>query len=368
MVFENIKWIENKSLVTIIDQTQLPIKKVIKEITSIEQMWEAIKMLRVRGAPLIGVSAGYGLLLGLIELNKSNISDFDLYFDKIFESIEYIKTSRPTAVNLFWVADQFKSLTTKIKNDFEISNSDNKCLNIKQTEILKDICYKKFMNLAIKIHNDDKNMCEQIGEHGLELLENGDSILTHCNAGSLATSAWGTALAPIYKAYDKGYDITVYSDETRPLLQGSRLTAYELIDKGIKTYTICDDMAGYVMKLGKISKIIVGADRIALNGDFANKIGTYSVAILAKFHNIPLYVAAPSSTFDFNIESGNDIPIEERGKEEIIHGYGKQTAPENVNIFNPAFDITPANLVTAFITEKGIIKPPFKDKFKNLLS
>lgn len=374
MVFETIRWLDNKNVAKIIDQTLLPVEKKFKIISNVNEMWEAIKMLRVRGAPLIGVSAAYGVALAVIEANsKISISSEDYeefeivlneYFDYILKQIDYLSTSRPTAVNLFWALERMKKTLLSIKKDVKPSKSQ--CVSIKDFEIIKKITLKKILNEAKAIHNEDANMCEMIGIHGEKLINDGDSILTHCNAGSMATSAWGTALAPIYKAFENGKKITVYSDETRPLLQGSRITAYELLDKGIETYTITDNMAGFVMKLKKVNKIIVGADRICSNGDFANKIGTYSVAILAKFHNIPFYVAAPSSSFDFSLKNGSQIPIEERGREEIINGFGKQTAPNNVKIFNPAFDVTEASLVTAFITEKGIIYPPFDKNFEIL--
>lgn len=374
MVFETIKWLDDKNVIQIIDQTYLPVEKKFKIISSTEQIWEAIKNLRVRGAPLIGVSAAYGAVLAVIEANNNfsllNEDNFDFkilindYFNFILDKIKYISTARPTAVNLFWALNRIKNRLLKLKK--EISPSNSSCTSIKEFEIIKNIILKKILEEAKNIHSEDALMCEKIGIHGEKLISDGDSILTHCNAGSMATSAWGTALAPIYKAFEKGKKIKVYSDETRPLLQGSRITAYELLDKGIETYTITDNMAGFVMKLKKVNKVIVGADRICSNGDFANKIGTYSIAILAKFHNIPFYVAAPVTTFDFNLKTGKEIPIEERGKEEIIRGFGKQTAPDNVKIFNPAFDVTPFNLVTAFITDKGIIYPPFEENFNIL--
>jgi methylthioribose-1-phosphate isomerase len=220
---------------------------------------------------------------------------------------------------------------------------------------------------ALKIIKEDKDISRKMAEHGARLLDNGDTILTHCNAGGLATADYGTALGVIYKAKEMAKHIRVYADETRPLLQGSRLTAWELMKNGIDVTLICDNMAAEVMKEGRIDKVIVGADRIAANGDTANKIGTYGVALLAMAHNIPFYVVAPISTFDLTLKSGDEIPIEERGRDEIIAGFGKRTAPRNVRVYNPAFDVTPAKLITAIVTEKGILKPPYKKSIKKLI-
>ncbi|MCX8059368.1 MAG: S-methyl-5-thioribose-1-phosphate isomerase [Spirochaetes bacterium] len=372
MKFDVLKWDKETRKLKIIDQTLLPIEKKIIELTKTEEVIEAIKKLKVRGAPLIGVAAGFGAVISYYEVIKElkinidndniSIDKINNYLDKIkdkfLEKINLIKSSRPTAYNMFFILDQIITYFNDMILSFKSSY---------QNTIFKKSDFNNFieyigLNLQKKaqfFQSEDESLCEKIGEYGINLINDGDTILTHCNAGSLATSAWGTALAPIYKAFEKGYNITVYCDETRPLLQGARLTSYELNEKGINTYVICDNMAGYLMQLKKIDKIIVGADRICKNGDFANKIGTYSIAVLAKYHNIPFYVAAPYTTFDLKLEEGKQIPIEERDKNEIIFSFNKQIAPLNINVFNPAFDITPNQLVSAFITDKGIFYPPY---------
>jgi len=309
-------------------------------------MVEAIKVLRVRGAPAIGVAGAFGVYLGIKDFSeKESITAFYNHLDEISRKII---SARPTAVNLPWAVERIKR---------EARRSGNTIAEKKQ--IVFDI--------AKKILEEDRQMCLAIGRHGYEILKIYNTILTHCNAGGFATTEYGTALAPIYYAKDKGKNIKVFADETRPLLQGARITAFELINNNIDVTLICDNMAADVMRKKMIDAVIVGADRIALNGDTANKIGTYGLAVLAKAHNIPFYVAAPSSTFDLSIENGNFIPIEQRESEEIIFCYGKQIAPRNVKVYNPAFDVTPAELITAIITEKGIICQPLKEEIKKNL-
>lgn len=326
--------------VIILDQTQLPTKKLFIEVKNVEQMWEAIKSLRVRGAPLIGCAAAAGMYIGAKEYY--NEPNFKL---KLKEIKDYLASSRPTAVNLFWALDRVWKKIENLENKDEIVNT--------------------LLEETKAIIEEDINLNRKIGEYGLEVIKDNDRILTHCNAGSLATSYYGTALAPIYIGKEKGYNFTVYVDETRPLLQGARLTAWELKESGIKTIVISDNMAGWVMKNKMIDKIIIGADRIAANGDTANKIGSYSLSILAKYHNIPLYIAAPYSTIDMSLKSGDQIPIEERDKKEIIYYRDCQIAPEDVDVFNPAFDVVPHENITAIITDKGIIYPPFEENLKN---
>lgn len=337
-MINTIKWTD--SGIEIIDQRLLPNEYKVITLTTLESVWDAIKTLAVRGAPAIGVAAAYGVLLAM---QKADVSDRTAYFTKLDSVIEYLGSSRPTAVNLFWAMD-------KLRKEMLLSD--------KETPADLNIALEA---LAHSVFNDDLAMGKAIGEAGNAILEDGDTILTHCNAGGLATSGMGTALAPMFTAHNNGKKIKVFADETRPLLQGSRLTAWELMQENIDVTLICDNMAGFAMKLGKIDKVIVGADRITANGDTANKIGTYTVAAMAKRNNIPFYVAAPSSTFDLSLETGQEIPIEERKAEEITCGFGKQTAPDDVKVYSPAFDVTENELVTAFITEKGLIYPPFAE-------
>ncbi|RCS50622.1 S-methyl-5-thioribose-1-phosphate isomerase [Bremerella cremea] len=322
----------------LIDQTRLPVELIYLDCRDVETVWEAIKMLRVRGAPAIGIAAAYGVIVGLQTATDKSPEEFEARF---YEVVEYLAGSRPTAVNLFWALDRLKARYAAEK---EAGKST--------AEI-----HAALLAEARFIHEDDRQVCRAIGKHGAELIQPGHGILTHCNAGGLATADYGTALAVMFTCHDQGKDIHVFVDETRPLLQGSRLTAWELMQRNIPATLICDNMAAQVMKEGRISAVITGADRIAANGDSANKIGTYGVAVLAKAHGIPFYIAAPISTFDLSLPTGDGIPIEQRDPVEIIHGMGKQTAPENVQVYNPAFDVTPAGLIAGIITEKGVISP-----------
>lgn len=330
----------------LIDQTRLPLSFELIECRDVETVWHAIKRLSVRGAPAIGVSAAYGVVIGMQSATQSTGIDFDTQLNEV---VEYLAGSRPTAVNLFWALDRMKSVSDQTSG---LESSDRLI---------------RLLEEAQAIDQEDRVMCDQIGINGAELLTDGMGVLTHCNAGSLATAGNGTALSVFYAAKKMGKEIHVYADETRPLLQGARLTTWELMQRDIPVTLICDSMAGWVMKEGKIQAVVTGADRIAANGDAANKIGTYSVALLANAHNIPFYVAAPSSTFDFNLMSGEEIPIEEREPEEITCGFGTRTAPENVDVYSPAFDVTPAELISALITEKGIISPVSRGNIKEVL-
>lgn len=336
---------ETGSLV-ILDQTLLPNEKKYLHLTEQEEIWEAIYSLRVRGAPAIGIAAAFGAYLGI---KNSQASTYDELYAEFQQVKDYLASSRPTAVNLFWALDRMEA---RLKKEAGKSVTEIK-------EALKQE--------AEAIRQEDEQVCEAIGKHGLTLLQPGWGVLTHCNAGTIATAKYGTALAPIYLGHEKGYNFQVYADETRPLLQGARLTAWELQEAGIDVTLICDNMASIVMKEGKIQAVLVGCDRVAANGDTANKIGTSGVAILAKYYKIPFYVCAPLSTIDLNCRTGQDIKIELRPGEEITtKWYAKPMAPEGVKTYNPAFDVTDHELITAIITEKGIAYPPYTDTLKEL--
>lgn len=343
-----IEWLgETDGCLSLLDQTLLPSEMKTIECRSVEQVVEAIRSLRVRGAPAIGVAAAYGVVVGLREFATTDRARFD---ERLRDVIQQLAASRPTAVNLFWALDRQRKVAERSATAGPV-------------EVLTALLAE-----ARAIEVEDREMCAAIGLHGAELLNEGDAVLTHCNAGALATAGDGTALAVIYAAVANGKVVRVFADETRPLLQGSRLTAWELSRRGVPITVICDSMAATVMRQGKVQAVIVGADRIAANGDTANKIGTYSVACLAKAHGLPFYVAAPSSTFDLSLTSGEAIPIEERLPAEITHGFGRQTAPEGVDVFNPAFDVTPAELITAIITERGVIQPVTAEAICTLLA
>ena len=345
MPIPTIEWANGR--IRLIDQTLLPNEFKQTYCDDLEAVWEAIKSLRVRGAPAIGIAAALGTVLGVWKSQAGNYAEFA---DELAGVTDYLGTSRPTAVNLFWALNRMTKTA-----------EEHQHLSIPR---LKQV----LLNEALAIIEEDRTMCRAIGEHGLQLLNEGDTILTHCNAGGLATSDYGTALAVMFTAHEAGKNISVYADETRPLLQGSRLTTWELMQAGIDVTLICDNMAAQVMKEGKIQCAVVGADRIAANGDAANKIGTYNVAILAQAHEVSFYVAAPTSTLDFSTETGDQIPIEERSPEEVTEGFGKRTAPEGVKVYSPAFDVTPAHLITAIITEKGIARPPYTASLKALVN
>lgn len=326
---------------TIIDQTQLPLEYINLHLSTVGQVWDAIKRLQVRGAPAIGVCAALGVL---VHVEESSPKDIESLKAIVCKATKFLATSRPTAVNLFWALDRMQAVGDQLS-----------------TEMSLDDAMQSLENEATTILDDDKHLSRRMGEHGATLISDGDGLLTHCNAGGLATADYGTALAVMYSAQASGKTFSVFADETRPLLQGSRLTAWELDRAGIDVTVICDNMAAQVMREGKIQKVFVGSDRIAANGDTANKIGTYSVALLAKAHNIPFYVVAPTSTIDFTISHGDDIPIEIRDADEIINGFGKQTAPTGIKVYNPAFDVTPNELIAGIVTEHGIHLHPFSE-------
>jgi methylthioribose-1-phosphate isomerase len=351
----------------LLDQTRLPGEVVELHCRTVEDVWQAIKRLSVRGAPAIGIAAAYGVVLALRAAKPDSSGSLPLVGrvgergepgtrypsplpsplhqgegtgrNLVMQACEYLATSRPTAVNLFWALERMR----RVAREPPGANSNQ--------------LVERLLAEARSIHEEDRQMCAAIGRHGADLLAElpeGAGILTHCNAGALATGGDGTALSVVFELARRGKRPQVWVDETRPLLQGSRLTAWELAQRGIDGTLICDSMAAQVLREGRVQAVVVGADRIAANGDTANKIGTYGVAVLAKVHDIPFYVAAPTSTFDSSIASGEQIPIEQRAGEEISRGFGPMTAPESIQIYNPAFDVTPARLISAMITESGV--------------
>jgi methylthioribose-1-phosphate isomerase len=333
--------------VRFIDQTKLPLEESYVVATSYEQVADVIFTMVVRGAPAIGVSAAYGVALGAQQTTARTAEDFAPEFEKICERLA---GTRPTAVNLFWAIDRMKRL-------FAGERKAGTSLVQIQEKLLAE---------AHAMYDEDIAACKAMGAFGGALLPDEGGVLTHCNAGALATCGYGTALGVIRSAVEQGKKIHVYADETRPFLQGARLTAWELMADGIPTTVICDNMAASLMRAGKIKAVVVGADRIAANGDFANKIGTYNVAILAKEHGIPFYCAAPWSTIDTATATGDAIPIEERNPVEVTHHGGKQLTPHGVGICNPAFDVTPARYTTAIITERGVLRAPFTESLREM--
>ncbi len=329
----------------IIDQTKLPAETVMLSLSRAEDIYEAIYKLRVRGAPAIGVAAAIGIYCVVCRLEDMPREDFDREFARIKD---YLVSSRPTAVNLSWALERMHDVVRS-----------NDCSSAELKELLRAE--------ALRIRDEDIAVCRAIGENGLTLIKDGDGILTHCNAGQLATTRYGTALAPVHLGREKGMSFRVFTDETRPLLQGARLSAYEMVADGVDTTLICDNMASSVMKKGWVQAVFVGCDRVAANGDAANKIGTSGVAILAKHYGIPFYVCAPMSTIDMSCPTGDDIEIELRPDHEVTEmWYEKRMAPEGVKVYNPAFDVTDRELITAFVTEKGIVRAPFDEGFKKL--
>jgi methylthioribose-1-phosphate isomerase len=333
-----IAWIGGTDgFVRLIDQTLLPTRLEYRDCHTVDEIWEAIRSLRVRGAPAIGVAAAMGVVLGMQQFKDRTHGS---YAQRLKEVAAYLRTSRPTAVNLFWALERMQR---RIQGFME--------------EWPPERLTAALLEEALAIEEEDRCMCRAIGAVGASLIRDGQGVLTHCNAGGLATADYGTALAVLFTAAEQGRQFHVFADETRPLLQGARLTAWELQARGIDVTLICDSMAAQVMREGRIQTVVVGADRIAANGDTANKIGTYGVALLARAHDIPFYVAAPSSTFDLSLPTGDAIPIEQRDPREITHAFGTQTAPSGIKVYNPAFDVTPAHLITGIITENGLIQP-----------
>jgi len=345
---EALRWIGGTDgYLRLIDQTLLPTELRYVECHQVETLWEAIRMLRIRGAPAIGIAAAYGLCLAVRGAVKAGEQAF---FERLEQAANYLASSRPTAVNLFWALERIKQKARRLRGRCEVGE-----------------IFAQLLAEAVAIHEEDRQMCEQIGLHGASLLQDGWSVLTHCNTGALATGGIGTALGVIIAAVASGKRLHVFADETRPLLQGARLTAWELLQRKIPVTVVCDNMAGVLMQSGRVQAVITGADRICANGEVANKIGTYSLAVLAARHNVPFYVAAPSSTFDLRLLSGQQIPIEQRDRREVTHWGGRQIAPDGVEVFNPAFDVTPAELITALICEKGVIRPVTRQRIAEVL-
>jgi methylthioribose-1-phosphate isomerase len=339
---QSVAW--NGEAITLLDQQKLPSVTEFLTLTTIEDVWDAIKTLKVRGAPAIGIAAAFGLALWGQSFKGDHLTDFQ---KALKEQRDYLASSRPTAVNLFWALDRMVAKATTASTVQE-----------GQQLLLEE---------ALRIQKEDEKVCRSIGENGLALLKDGDTILTICNAGSIATAKYGTALAPLYLAKEKGWTISAFASETRPVLQGARLTAWELQQAGIPVTLITDNMAAHTLKTKKIDAIIVGADRIAANGDTANKIGTFGLALIAKSFGIPFYVASPLSTIDLTISSGDEIPIEERHHEEVTHLGGTRIAPEGIDVFNPAFDVTPHSLISGIITEKGVLNGDYTKALADLL-
>jgi len=333
----------------LIDQTRLPEELVEIDCRTVDTVWDAVKRLAVRGAPAIGISAAYGVCVGLQTVFAEKEPSEAEFFARLDEVTRYLAASRPTAVNLFWALDRMKNRALPLRGQKP---------PIEIAQILLDE--------AKTIHEEDRRLCRKIGAYGSVLFASGANLLTHCNAGGLATADYGTALGVFFAAVESGKKIHVYADETRPLLQGARLTSWELVQREIPVTLLCDSMAAMVMRQGKIDAVFVGADRIAANGDTANKIGTYSVAVNARFHKIPFYVAAPFSTFDFTLADGSGIPIEERSPEEVRCFSSIPTAPSCVDVYNPAFDVTPAELITGIVTERGVISPVTPENIKKM--
>lgn len=345
--FKTIEWVNNQ--LKLIDCTRLPSEEKYVTCNTCEELAYAIKTLIVRGAPAIGVAAAYGVVISAQQAVSKGLQGDD-FFGFITEGIKMLSLTRPTAVNLFWALKRMNDKLDKTRH------------------LPEDKVIDLLLEEAKKIHEEDIECCRKIGCFGNEIVLDNSNILTHCNAGALATAGIGTALGVIRTAFNSGKNIHIYSDETRPLLQGARMTAWELSKDNIPVTVITDNMAGYLMKLKKIDMVIVGADRIASNGDTANKIGTYSAAVLAKEHGIPFFIAAPKSTIDISLKSGYEINIEERDKDEVRNFFGTRTAPESVDTFNPAFDVTPHNYITGIITDEGILREPYEISIKELFN
>lgn len=363
MEYETVDLDDSDNSVVIIDQTKLPGTTEIIRLHTAQEIWDAIYLLKVRGAPAIGVAAAFGIYVLAKEIvralkqsedweKRDEASAFDAFYEKFVEQKEYLNSSRPTAVNLSWALNRMEAAC------LEAGRKEKKSVD----EVVK-VLYKE----AAAIKEEDIRVCKAIGEFGLSLVKPGDGILTHCNAGQLATSKYGTATAPIYLGQERGYNFHVFADETRPLLQGARLTAYELHSSGVDVTLICDNMSATVMKNGWINAVFVGCDRVAANGDAANKIGTSVVAAVAKRYGVPFYVCAPTSTIDYDTPTGAEIKIEQRPAEEVTEmWYKERMAPEGIKVFNPAFDVTDHELITAIVTEYGIARAPFKESLEEI--
>lgn len=345
--FETLALDDEADALRILDQTKLPGTAKTISLKTQEEIWKAIHELQVRGAPAIGDAAAIGIYLAAKAIDTE---DYDTFRQKFRQAKDYLDSSRPTAVNLSWALRRMERVVRDSKGD--------------PIPLIK----QKLRDEALRIKQEDIDICEKLGEYGLTLVQPGDGLLTHCNAGQLATAKYGTATAPMYLGHKKGYGFKIFCDETRPLLQGARLTAYELQSAGLDVTLICDNMVSSVMQRGWVQAVFVGCDRVAANGDTANKIGTSGVAILAKYYGVPFYVCAPSSTIDLETASGADIPIEQRKPEEVTEmWYKERMAPKGISVYNPAFDVTDHELITAIVTEHGIARPPYGDSLKKLL-
>lgn len=350
MDYETVALDEEKNAIVIIDQTKLPYETTLLELKTQEEIWHAINILQVRGAPAIGVTAGFGIYLAAREIAQS-ADDFTSFYKRFLDAKAYLDSSRPTAVNLSWALNRMDACVQENKN-----------------HSLEEII-QALHDEAVEIHDEDIRVCRAIGEYGLTLVKPGDGLLTHCNAGKLAAVKYGTATAPMYVGEEKGYHFHIYADETRPLLQGARLTAFELHESGLDVTLICDNMAATVMRKGQVQAVFVGCDRVAANGDTANKIGTSAVAIVAKRYNVPFYVCAPTATIDMNTPTGDEINIEQRPAEEVTEmWYEKRMAPDGVKVFNPCFDVTDADLISGIITEYGIARAPYEESFQEIFA
>jgi methylthioribose-1-phosphate isomerase len=343
MPVETIAW--TGEAVRIIDQTALPAEVRFLEIGDVETLWEAIKTLRVRGAPAIGIAAALGCYLGV---RGSQARDYETFVRELAKVCDYLGSARPTAVNLFWALRRIQALAERLRD--------------RPVEQIKHA----ILDEALDMIEEDHRVCRSIGRHGAELLRDGDSILTHCNAGGLATAGYGTALAPVFFATEQGKRIHVFADETRPLLQGARLTTWECQQSNVPVTLITDNTAATVMAQGKVQAVFVGTDRTASNGDVANKVGTLGLAVLAREFRVPFYVAAPLSSIDMTLASGAEIPIEQRAADEVTNGFGRRIAPKGIEVYNPAFDVTPHRYVTALITERGLVRPPLGEGLRRV--
>lgn len=342
--YETVELDDANSRMLIIDQTKLPGKTEILALKTGEEIWNAIYLLQVRGAPAIGVAAAFGIYL---LAKQTDETDYDAFLEKFRKQKEYLNSARPTAVNLSWALNRMEQV----------------CIQKKESTVAEIL--QALKEEAVEIKNEDIRVCKAIGEYGLTLVKPGDGILTHCNAGQLATCKYGTATAPIYLGQERGYHFRVFADETRPLLQGARLTAYELQSAGVDVTLICDNMSATVMRNGWVNAVFVGCDRVAANGDTANKIGTSVVATVAARYHVPVYICAPTSTIDWNTATGADIHIEQRKPEEVTEmWYRERMAPEGVKVFNPAFDVTDHDLIAGIVTEYGIARAPYTESLK----
>jgi len=350
MEYDTVTLNEEMNAIIIIDQTKLPVKTELIALRTAQEIWEAIYLLKVRGAPAIGVTAAFGIYLLASQVDSE---DFDDFYQEFCKQKAYLDSARPTAVNLSWALRRMEKVCLKAGMDEKKS----------VTEVKE--CLRKE---AWDIKREDVEVCRKIGEYGLSLVKPGDGILTHCNAGQLATVKYGTATAPIYLGQERGYHFKVFADETRPLLQGARLTAYELHSSGVDVTLICDNMSASVMSKGWVQAVFVGCDRVAANGDAANKIGTSVVAAVAKYYGVPVYICAPTSTIDMETASGKDICIEERPAEEVTEmWYQERMAPEGVKVYNPAFDVTDHELIAGIVTEYGIARAPYTESLKEIM-